>query len=313
MIHASALAELKLEKPSLVTIGVFDGIHLGHQAIIHELVTKAAATGSTPVVLTFFPHPDRVLRGLTGPYYLLTPDERAKELIALGVEVVVTLTFDDALRHIRARDFVEQMLASLRMRELWIGEDFALGYKREGNVSFLRELGAERGFKVQTIELVKADKQDDVISSSKIRQALEDGQVEQAAQWLGRPYAVRGEVVHGLARGRTIGFPTANIDVWEEKVLPKFGIYAGWAILENGDVYKAVTNVGIRPTFEEQGVTVEAYLLDFDGDLYGQQLEFAFVHYLRGEERYDNIADLIAQIHRDAEQGRQLLQTPIGG
>src|SRR5690606_28497206 len=232
---------------------------------------------------------------------------RAKELIALGVEVVVTLTFDDALRHIRARDFVEQMLASLNMRELWIGEDFALGYKREGNVSFLRELGAERGFTVQTIELVKADEQDEVISSSKIRQALDEGQVELAAQWLGRPYAVRGEVIHGLARGRTIGFPTANIDVWQEKVLPKFGIYAGWAILENGDVYKAVTNVGIRPTFEEQGVTVEAYLLDFDGDLYGQQLEFAFVHYLRGEERFDNIADLIAQIHRDAEQGRQLL------
>jgi riboflavin kinase/FMN adenylyltransferase len=311
MIHASSLAELKLTQPSLVTIGVFDGLHLGHQAVIHELVSKAKATGSTPVVLTFFPHPDRVIRKLSGPYYLMTPEERAAGLNALGVEVVVTLRFDDELRHIRARNFVEMLLESLSMRELWIGEDFALGYQREGNVSYLRTLGDELGYKVQTISLVKADENDSVISSTNIRQALQNGQVEKAAEWLGRLYSVKGEVVHGQARGRTLGFPTANIAVWDEKIIPENGIYAGWATLENGEKYKAVTNVGVRPHFNEEGVTVEAYLLDFDGDLYGQQLEFSFVHYLRGEARFESLEALIDQINRDADRGRELLTEPL--
>jgi riboflavin kinase/FMN adenylyltransferase len=310
MIHASNLAELNLTQPSLVTIGVFDGLHLGHQTVIHELVTKAKETGCTPVVLTFFPHPDRVIRKLTGSYYLMTPEERAAGLNALGIEVVVTLRFDDELRHIRARNFVEMLVGSLNMRQLWIGEDFALGYQREGNVSYLRALGEELGYTVQTISLVKTDEDDGVItviSSSNIRTALQNGEIEKAARWLGRPYAVRGEVVHGQARGRTLGFPTANIDVWQEKIIPKNGIYAGWATLENGDKYKAVTNVGVRPHFDEQEVTVEAYLLDFDGDLYGQQLEFSFVHYLRGEARFNSLQELIDQIERDAQRGRELL------
>lgn len=308
MIHATSLDELKLTQPSLVTIGVFDGLHLGHQAVIHELVSKAKETNSTPIVLTFFPHPDRVLRKLTGPYYLMTPEERAAGLNALGVEVVVTLRFDDELRRIRARDFVQMLLSSLQMRELWIGEDFAMGYQREGNVSHLRTLGDELGYMVQTLSLVKADEADEVISSSNIRLALQNGEVEKAARWLGRPYSLKGEVVHGLARGRTLGFPTANIAVWEEKIIPLNGIYAGWATLETGEKYKAVTNVGVRPHFDEQEVTVEAYLLDFNGDLYGQQLEFSFVHYLRGEQRFDSLEALINQIDRDAQQGRELLK-----
>jgi riboflavin kinase / FMN adenylyltransferase len=307
MIHTSSLAELKLTSPSLVTIGVFDGLHLGHQAVIHELVTKARETGSTPVVLTFFPHPDRVIRKLTGPYYLMTPDERAAGLNALGVEVVVTLRFDAELRQIRARNFVEMLLNSLNMRELWIGEDFALGYQREGNVSYLRTLGDELDYNVHTISLVKADENDSVISSSNIRAALLNGEVEKAAEWLGRPYSVKGEVIHGLARGRTLGYPTANIAVWEEKIIPKNGIYAGWATLENGERYMAMTNVGIRPHFEEQDVTVEAFLLDFNGNLYGQQLEFSFVHYLRGEARFDSLEALITQIDNDTKRGRELL------
>jgi riboflavin kinase/FMN adenylyltransferase len=305
MEHLYHLAQAQLERPSLVTIGVFDGVHKGHQHLIRQLVNEAHTHNRQAVVLTFFPHPDVVLRGLEGRYYLTTPEQKAELLTALGVDCVVTHPFDDGVRQMRAADFVDQLLRHLKMESLWVGADFAMGYKREGNVPFLKAQGAQKGFTVHEIDLMAAEGA--AISSTAIRQALGEGQVEQAKAWLGRGYSVRGEVVHGEGRGRQIGYPTANIAVWKEQVIPANGVYAGWANL-NGERLMAATSVGLNPTFEGgKQVSVEPYLLDFDRDIYGQQLEVTFETWLRPEEKFSSIEALIEQIGRDVEAARQYL------
>ncbi len=260
------------------------------------------------MVITFFPHPDAVLRGINGRYYLTTPDQRAALMGELGVDHVVTLAFNDDFRHIRAAAFVDLMVEHLRLQQLSVGADFAMGYQREGNIDFLRAQGEQKGFTVQVIDMVRANDGMDgeKISSMHIREALNEGRVEQAKDWLGRAYSVTGEVVHGEQRGRKIGFPTANVDVWRDLVIPATGVYAGWALLD-GERYQAVTNVGYRPTFEGQGITVEVHLLDFNRDIYGQTLTFTFETRLRPEQKFDGIQALIAQIAVDAEAGRAYL------
>jgi riboflavin kinase/FMN adenylyltransferase len=306
MQHYRALQDAHLEQPSVVTIGVFDGVHRGHQALIRTLVQQARAQGKLAVALTFFPHPDVVLRKISGRYYLNSPDERARLLGELGVDYVITETFDDTFRHIRAQDYIERMLRHLRLSSLWVGADFALGYGREGNVAWLRTAGARHGFHVDTLDLILANGDHSAITSTRIREALAAGDVEHAAEWLGRPYSVTGEVVHGLARGRTIGFPTANVAAWEQQVVPGNGVYAGWATLGQ-ERFMAMTNIGVRPTFSGQGVTVESYLLDFDRDIYGQTMSVTFEKRLRPEMKFDGIDALIAQIAHDVEAGRAAL------
>jgi riboflavin kinase/FMN adenylyltransferase len=181
-----------------------------------------------------------------------------------------------------------------------------MGYRREGNVEFLREQGALRGFDLEVVELVTNDDSGQTINSKNIRAALGEGDIDTAARWLGRPYRLAGEVVHGDGRGRTIGFPTANMDVWEEQVLPQNGVYAGWAYLD-GETFLAVANVGNRPTFKGKIVRVEAHLLDFDRDIYGQTLVFDFIARLRPEMRFDGVDALVAQIRRDVVRGREIL------
>jgi riboflavin kinase/FMN adenylyltransferase len=304
--HVQSLADLRLDRPSVVTIGVFDGVHRGHQHLICELVSEARSTGRLAVAITFFPHPDVVIRGWTGRYYLTTPEDRAALLAQLGIDYVVTLSFDDQLRQIRAADFVDQLLRHLNMSALWVGSDFAMGYKREGNIDFLRLEGSAKGFQLEVIDLIVNDHA--AISSSAIREALLAGRVERARDLLGRSYAVSGEVVHGEARGRRIGFPTANIAVWDQLIIPANGVYAGWASLDDEpERFMAVTNVGVRPTFNGDSVTVEAHLLDFDRDIYGRRLHFTFEHRLRSEMRFGGIAQLIDQIKRDVEAGRAAL------
>jgi len=305
MEHFTSLSSARLLKPAIVTIGVFDGVHRGHQLLISQLVSEARATNRLSVVLTLFPHPDRVLHGRTGRYYLTTPDEKAELLGALGVEVVVTHPFDDAVRQIRAAEFVDQLRTYLHMTSLWMTRDFALGYKREGNFDYLSALGAEKGFGVRAIELV-LNGSHAAISSSAIREALGAGDVEQAAESLGRPYSVAGTVIRGDRRGHTIGFPTANLDVWEEQILPGNGVYACMATL-NTERFMAVTNIGLRPTFDGTETRVEAHLLDFDRDIYGDKLRLEFVVRLRGEQKFSGIDALVAQIRRDAQRGRELL------
>jgi len=306
MRHVTELTDARPASPTIVAVGMFDGVHRGHQHLLRRLVARARENGLTPAVLTFFPHPDKVLGRAQGRYYLTLPEQRAALLGALGVEIVVTHPFDDQVRQVRAAVFVDQLLAHLKLRELWVGQDFALGYKREGNVAFLQEQGAQKGFVLEAIDLVGNDGSGAVISSSTIRAALEAGDVDRAARWLGRPYAVEGTVIHGDGRGRTIGFATANLDIWDEQMLPANGVYAGWARVGD-EVLMAVANVGRRPTFEGQIVRLEAHLLDFDRSIYGERLELAFVERLRDEQRFDGIDALVAQIRRDAEQGRALL------
>lgn len=305
MVHVTSLNDVQLEQPSLVTIGVFDGVHRGHQQLIGGLVARAKASGHLTTVLTFFPHPDIVLRGLTGRYYLTTPDQRADELHKLGVDTVITQTFDDKFRHTRAADYVTQLSQRLKMSELWVGQQFALGYEREGDVGYLSKLGESLGYSVHAMDLV-ADADQHVISSTSIRGLLQAGKVEQAAELLGRPFAIQAEVVKGDQRGRTIGFPTANLAVWSEQVLPAYGVYAGWATVDEMR-YPAVTNLGVRPTFDGQRMAVEAHLLDFSGDLYGKALNLSFNFRLRGEQKFDGITALITQIRADVEAGQRLL------
>lgn len=308
MQHVYSLDDAHPSGPTIVAVGMFDGVHRGHQHLLRRLVQTARARDLVPAVLTFFPHPDVVLGRASGRYYLTSPQQRADLLAELGVELVVTHPFDETVRHMRAAEFVDRLLAHLRLRELWVGPEFALGYKREGDVAFLRAEGARKGFALEVVGLVTNDDNGDVISSSTIRAALAEGDMSVATRRLGRPYRLEGEVVHGDGRGRTIGFPTANLDVWDEQFLPRKGVYAGWAHL-NGETFMAVANIGNRPTFNGGLVTVEAYLLDFDRDIYGEHLAFDVVAYLRPELKFDSVEALIAKIREDVIQGRALLST----
>jgi riboflavin kinase/FMN adenylyltransferase len=303
--HFYNLVDVQIQRSSLLTIGVFDGVHRGHQHLIKQLVEQAHSTGRLAGVLTFFPHPDIVLRGLKGRYYLTTPEQRADLLVNMGVDFVVTHPFNDTIRQIRAADFVDQLVHHLKVDSLWVGADFAMGYQREGNVAFLKKQGAEKGFAVEVIDLMT--NHDKAISSTAIREAVQRGDVEQARAWLGRGYEVVGEVVHGAKRGRQIGYPTANVAVWDEQVIPANGVYAGWAML-GSERFMAMTNVGVRPHFDGKNITVEAYLLDFDRDIYGQQLGVSFDKYLRPEAKFNSLQELIDQIGRDVEEGRAQLE-----
>lgn len=305
VLHVHALADLDLNQPSIVTVGMFDGVHLGHQWLISQLVERAHSQQMLAAVLTFFPHPDVVLRGIEGRYYLTSPEERAERLGSLGVDVVVSHPFNADVRQMRASQFVDNMLQYLNLARLLATPDFALGYKREGDIAYLRQQGAEKGFSVETVDLLSVD-QGDVVRSALIRDALQTGEIAKANQFLGRPYRVNGEVVHGEKRGRKIGFPTANVAIWDGKLLPANGVYACRAYLGD-EVFMAVTNIGQRPTFDGQNITVEAHLLDFERDIYGEILAVEFVEYLRGEMKFDGIESLIAQIGRDVEQGRHTL------
>lgn len=304
MRHIYSLADAALQRPSLVTIGVYDGVHRGHQSIIKHLVEQAHTSEQAAVVFTFYPHPDLVLGNLQGRYYLTSPEERAERMGALGVDWVVSYPFNDSTRHMRAAEFVDMLLANLKMSELWVGADFALGYQREGNVAFLQQQGAEKGFHVREIDLMLMGGAR--ISSTAIRGMIERGEVDQARQLLGRGYTLSGEVIHGKKRGRTIGYPTANIAVWDQQVIPANGVYAGWGTV-SGERYMAMTNVGVSPTFMNDNVTVEAFLLDFNREIYGETLTISFEKYLRSEAKFSGIDALIAQIGEDVRIGREFL------
>lgn len=306
MQHVQQLADAQVARPVALSIGSFDGVHRGHQHLLARLVAAAHADGRMPAVLTFYPHPRQVLRGWEPGYYLTDPAEKAELLGQYGVELVVTHPFDEAVRQMRARAFVDELRDRLGLADLWVGPDFALGYRREGDVPFLRALGAERGFAVHVIE-EKLSMDGAPVSSEGIREALRAGDVARAADWLGRPYRLAGTVVHGDHRGRSIGFPTANLKVSEERTIPARGVYATWALAAERR-YASVTNIGVRPTFDgEHAVTVEGHLLDFSGDLYDRALALEFVARIRDERRFAGVGELVAQIKQDVDSGKALL------
>lgn len=305
-IRVNDLAELHEEQPTYVAVGSFDGVHLGHQAVLKSMVAAAQKNGARTAVLTFFPHPRRVIQNLTDPYYIATLDDRVKWIAELGVNIVITQPFNGTVRNTRAADFVQQLRDHLNMRQLW-GGNFALGYKREGDVPTLRRLGAEKGFTVELVDgLVEWD--GELVSSSRIRRCLRAGDMENVRGCMGRPYRVHGVVVEGDKRGRTIGFPTANMAYWDEQLLPANGVYATWAWVGD-ERYMAATNIGVRPTFDHGPRTVEAYLLDFEGDLYGQELCLEFIRRLRPEQKFAGLDELVTQIQIDVDLTRQILQS----
>ncbi len=299
MRHYRSLNEVSLQHSHL-TIGVFDGVHRGHQEII-----KLVAADSPSVVMTFDPHPASVLGGHE-INCLTTPDERAELLGALGVDVVITEPFTRDLAAVSAYEFMARLKRHLGLERLLIGYDFALGRGREGNAARLTEIGQELGFTVEVVPAVGDES--GVISSTEIRKLVSRGDVAAAADLLGHPYQIGGPVIHGDHRGRTIGFPTANIEYPVRKALPANGIYACWAWLGNERIPAAI-NVGLRPTVKaDQSVpNVEAYLLDFDRDVYGQFLKLEFIARLRDELKFDSLEALIEQMRGDVEKTRQIL------
>jgi riboflavin kinase / FMN adenylyltransferase len=305
MQHLYSLENLHL-KSTWVTIGAFDGVHRGHQALIRPLVEAAHQAGRQVVVLTFFPHPVVVLRGLQGPFYLNSPEERAEQLGKLGVDYVITLNFTRQLAALSASEFIELASKHLGLERLWVGDDFALGRNRQGDIPTLKQLGQKYGYQVEVIS--KVDLKGEAVSSSRIRSLLGLGDVSQAARLLGRWYGITGQVIHGDGRGKGLGIPTANLDYSPERILPAFGIYATWTFID-GVRYRSVTNVGIRPTFTNinNNVQIEAFLMDFDRDLYGSSIRLDFVEYLRQEERFESIQALVNQMHADIQKAEEVL------
>ena len=304
MQHFHSLEEINL-KNSHLTIGVFDGVHRGHCEIIQQLVQNAHAQNVPAAVLTFEPHPASVLTGRE-IRCLTTPDERADLLGALGVDVVVTQRFTPDLSTVPAHEYMSRLKARLGMSHLLIGYDFALGKGREGNAPRLAEIGSELGYSVDVIPALSDES--GVISSTEIRKLVATGNMQEAAKLLGYPYSMSGEVIHGAGRGKTINFPTANVDYAKTKATPPNGIYACWARLGN-ERFMAATNIGLNPTFtpERQIPSLEAYLLDFDRDIYGESMTLEFMVRLRNEIRYTTVEALIKQIHEDVDQTRTIL------
>lgn len=298
------LSKANLRQETILTIGAFDGVHRGHQALIGGLVARARETDRLAALITFHPHPVRVLAPDRAPPYLTTPGEKVALLEALGVDLVVLLPFSRAVAATPARAFVAQVAHHLRLRELWVGADFALGRNREGDVPRLRELGRELGYAVHVVSPVY--EADGVVSSSRIRRLLAEGRVDEAARLLGRSPSLSGEVVMGAQRGRTLGFPTANLEVRAERAVPANGVYAVFALL-GADRYPAVANVGVRPSFDNGQRTIETHIFGFGRDIYGCDLVVEFVARLRDERRFENIDDLVAQIERDSAAARQIL------
>jgi len=289
-----------------LTIGVFDGVHRGHQEIIRKMTVGAHVNDAPAVVLTFDPHPASILGGHEIKCLTL-PEERADLLGQLGVDVVITERFTRDLSSVSAYGFMARLMGQLGFKQLLIGYDFALGKGREGNSTRLGEIGLELGY---TVEVVSAlSDESGVISSTEIRKLIEVGNVSEAAHLLGHPYSLHGPVIHGDGRGRTINVPTANISYPREKMIPAKGIYACWAYL-NGTRYRAAINIGTNPTFtpDKETFNVEAHLLDFRQEIYGQEVRLDFVARLRDELKFDSVDVLLDQIWKDVEESRKILQ-----
>ena len=293
------------------TIGVYDGVHLGHQAVIRATQERAAALGVPTAVVTFDRHPATVLRPENAPLQLTTLDQKLELLAAAGVDCTFVVHFDEARSKEAAEDFVHEVLVDrLGTKAVVIGEDFHFGHQRRGNVAMLADAGKRHGFTVEGLPLLSSlTGAAEPVSSTAIRRALAGGDVEAAAAMLGRSYEMRGSVVKGDQRGRLLGFPTANVPVASHMALPADAVYAGWYIRPDGSRHMAAINLGRRPTFYEHAETsvLEAHLMDFDGDLYGESARIEFVKLLRSEMRFDGIDALKAQLVRDIETARQVL------
>jgi riboflavin kinase/FMN adenylyltransferase len=288
----------------VLTLGNFDGVHLGHQAIFQKVVTRAREIRGTSIAFTFEPHPLKVIAPERSPRLLNTFHGKMKLLAAAGIEVVICANFTRVFADQNPDDFAREVLhEKIGVREVYVGYDYAFGKGREGSIDSLKRMGQTYGFEVGVIEAVQVHGM--VVSSSIIRDLVASGKVEDAANLLGRHYAIDGEVVHGSQRGQKLGFPTANLNIANELV-PGYGVYAVLAFVD-GHPYKGVASIGIRPTFDSGPASVEVYLFGFQGDLYGKQMEISFIKHLRGEEKFPDAEALVRQIRKDVEAAKRAL------
>lgn len=293
----------QLPKPVL-TLGNFDGVHLGHQAIFKKVMERAREIGGTSVAFTFEPHPLKVLAPERCPQLLNTFHGKMRLLEAAGLDVVICANFTRVFADQHPEDFAREVLhKQIGVKEVYVGYDYAFGKGREGSIESLKRMGETYGFKVGVIEPVQVDGV--VVSSSVIRDLVAGDRVEDAARLLGRHYAIEGEVVHGAQRGQKLGFPTANLNTANELV-PGYGVYAVLAFID-GCQYKGVASIGVRPTFDSGPASVEVYLFGFQGDLYGKQMEVSFIKHLRDEEKFADAEALVRQIRKDVEAAKQAL------
>jgi riboflavin kinase/FMN adenylyltransferase len=287
-------------RSTVLTLGVFDGLHLGHQRIMQTVVERSKIVNAVATAITFDPHPRAVLYPENAPPLLQTLDQRLANFEVLGIKQAIVIRFDKTFAAQNAEVFLRDIVHErLQAKEVYLGKGFAFGAHRAGNIELLRKMSAELGFFADEVPEICLREQR--ISSSKIRQLLADGKVNLARRMLGRPYGVEGQIIHGFERGRTIGFPTANLKPIN-RVIPKYGVYATATLID--DIWRrSITNVGVRPTFDgDKEPSIESYVLDFDGDLYGDVLRVRFLHRIRDERKFNGIDELKAQIEKDTNR-----------
>ena len=295
LFHGTENAEIL--RPTVLTLGVFDGLHLGHQLIMKTVVERARAAAAVPTVITFEPHPRSVLHPESAPPLLQTFDQKIEAMGVLGIEQTIVIHFDRAFSQIRAEDFLRDVVVHrLQAKEVYLGRGFFFGHNREGNIDLLRRVSEQLGFVADEVPEVRLH--DKRIGSTRIRELLLEGRVNLARRMLGRPYGVEGPVVRGAARGNQLGFPTANIHP-RNRVIPRGGVYVTATLIE-GQWRRSITNIGTRPTFDDaRGISVETHVLNWTGDLYGDVVRVRFLHRLRDEKKFGSIDELKAQIARD--------------
>jgi riboflavin kinase/FMN adenylyltransferase len=287
----------KIARPTVLTLGVFDGLHLGHQLVMRTVVERARTLGAVPTVITFDPHPRAVLHPESAPPLLQTFDQKVEALGVLGIEQTIVVRFTKAFAEVCAEDFLRDVVHErLQAREVYLGKGFAFGHNREGNIELLKRVSGELGFHAEEVPEVRL--RGKRISSSMIRGLLLEGRVNLARRMLGRPYGVEGRVVRGQKRGRTLGFPTANLRP-QNRVIPRRGVYVTATLIE-GSWRRSITNIGTRPTFEHGAEpSLETFVINWEGDLYGDVLRVRFLHRLRDEKRFGGVEELKRQIDRD--------------
>ncbi len=299
------LARMTPSRDVVLTIGVFDGVHLGHQHLLNQVIAAARDKKTLSGVVTFYPHPRQVIYPDERIPCLCTLDERVEIIKSFGIDLIATLSFTPKLASTGARQFVSLIQEHLKMKELVLGPDFALGKGREGDIGTLSRIGQGQGFGVQVVPPLKLEGL--IVSSTAIRRALAEGDVVQASYLLGRRFSMSGLVVPGAHRGKGLGFPTANLAVDPTLAIPANGVYVSRVYI-GADSYASVTNIGNNPTFGSQQRTVEVHLLDFDGDLYGKTVRLELLRRLRSEKRFSTVDELVAQIQRDVDQARLALR-----
>ncbi len=300
------LAELSPGKDMLLTIGVFDGVHLGHKYLISQLTEHARQQNLLSGVVTFRQHPQEVLSPRTNLPFLTSLAERVNLLKNEGVDAVITLSFTRELAQLSAHQFVGLLKKYLRMRGMIIGPDFTLGRDRKGNADTLRTLGQDMNFSVTVIPPIMVN--GEVVSSTTIRNALAEGDMKRVANLIGCSFSLQGQVTTGAGRGLELGFPTANLEIDHKQALPAEGVYVTWAYID-GKAYQSMTNIGRRPTFGGNERTIETYILDYHGNLYGHKLKIDIVERLRDEKRFDTVEELKKQIAKDVKQGITILDS----